>query len=313
LIMSEPSSPTREIDALFKRPLGEFTAARNTLVAELKKAGKHAEANEAKALVKPSVSAWVVNQLYWRHREAFDRLIEAGDRLRRAQTSQRKNDAGREPIIARREAVTALGEIAAEILREADHGATRDLLRRVMSTLEAFSSYGSQPGAPVPGRLTDDLEPPGFEAVGGFLSERDNRAPTPTRLNARSPVAKLATKTARAAGQPERRDEQEHKALLAAAKAGLREAERALNAARKEAERAAARLDAAAARAKAIEKQRALIEKQLVEAAKNAAAAQHDATEAATIAKDATQAAEAAERALELARARVQQVARSHD
>jgi hypothetical protein len=301
------------VDGLFKLPLGEFTFARNALVAELKKAGHLAEANAAKALAKPSVSAWVVNQLYWRHRESFDRLIEAGDRLRRAQTSQLKNDAGREPIIARREAATALGEIAAEILREANHGATRDLLRRVMSTLEALSSYGSRPGAPVAGRLTDDLEPPGFEAVGGFLSDRDKRAAAPTRLSAQSPGAKLVTKTARGAGQLERREEKKHKALLAAAKAGVREAEKALNGARKEAERAGAKLDTAATRAKAIEKQRALIEKQLVGAAKDADAAHHDASEAATSAKEATRAVESAEQALELARQRLQQVVGEQD
>jgi hypothetical protein len=39
-----------------------------------------------KALVKPSITACAVNQLYWKHREAFDRLIATGERLRRAQT-----------------------------------------------------------------------------------------------------------------------------------------------------------------------------------------------------------------------------------
>jgi hypothetical protein len=309
--MSRSSTSAADLDSLFKLPLGEFTAARNALVAQLKKAGKQAEAEEVTALVKPSVSAWVVNQLYWRHHESFDRLIEAGDRLLRAQTSQLKGDAGREPIIARRAAVTALGDMAAEILREANHGATRDLLRRVMSTLEALSSYGSRPGAPVAGRLTNDLEPPGFEALGGFLPDQDKRAPAPTRLKAQSPGTKLGTKTTRGAGQIERREE--HKALLGAAKAAVREAEKALNAARKEAERSAAKLDAAATRAKAIEKQRALLEKQLVGAAEDADAAQHHATDAATSAKRATQAAEAAEQELAQARERLQQVAGNQD
>jgi len=52
-----------EIDALFKLPLGEFTPARNALAARLKKAGEQAEADAVKALPKPSVAAWVVNQL----------------------------------------------------------------------------------------------------------------------------------------------------------------------------------------------------------------------------------------------------------
>jgi hypothetical protein len=57
-----------DVDALFKLPLDEFTSARNALAAQLKKVGKQAEAIEVKALVKPSVSAWVVNQLYWQQR-----------------------------------------------------------------------------------------------------------------------------------------------------------------------------------------------------------------------------------------------------
>src|SRR5262252_8409186 len=140
--MSELSASSSDVDALFKVPLDEFTAARNALAAQLKKASRQAEASEVKALAKPSVSAWVVNQLYWRHRKSFDRLIEAGDRLRRAKTSQLTSDAGRALIVSRREAVTSLAELAAEILHEGDHGAARDLLRRVTSTLEALSSYG---------------------------------------------------------------------------------------------------------------------------------------------------------------------------
>ncbi len=84
--MNRPSAST-DIDALFKLPLGEFTSARNALVAQLKKAGRHAEAGEVNALGKPSVSAWAVNQLYWRHRGLFNQLIVAGDRLRRAQAA----------------------------------------------------------------------------------------------------------------------------------------------------------------------------------------------------------------------------------
>jgi hypothetical protein len=94
--MSAPGAPT-EVDALFKLPLGEFTSARNALAAELKKAGRPAEASAVKALVKPSVSAWVVNQLYWRHRGLFDRLVAAGDKMRHAQAAQGTGDSASKP------------------------------------------------------------------------------------------------------------------------------------------------------------------------------------------------------------------------
>ena len=37
---------------------------------------------------KPTMSAWVVNQLYWKHNEAFMKLMKSGDRLLRLQISQ---------------------------------------------------------------------------------------------------------------------------------------------------------------------------------------------------------------------------------
>src|SRR5713226_9529841 len=76
-----------DVDALFGIPLTEFISARKSLAARLKKEGHGEQANRVKALVKPSISAWAVNQLYWQHREAFDRLIATGQRFRKAQTS----------------------------------------------------------------------------------------------------------------------------------------------------------------------------------------------------------------------------------
>src|SRR5438105_4202382 len=76
------------IDALFALPLAEFTGARNALAARLKQSGRADEAHRVKALGKPSVSAWAVNQLYWRHRSALNRLMAAGQRFRQAQALQ---------------------------------------------------------------------------------------------------------------------------------------------------------------------------------------------------------------------------------
>jgi hypothetical protein len=247
--MSPPVST--EVDELFKLPLGEFTPARNALAAQLKKAGRQAEASAAKTLAKPSVSAWVVNQLYWRHRGLFDRLIEAGDRMRRAQAGQIAGDSAREAANARREAVTALGKIAEGLLLGAKLGATRDLLRRVTTTLDALSSYGSLPNAPSAGRLTDDVEPPGFEALVGLPAGGKKRPVHEPPSRTRPQRAALATKAVReqqrAAERAARRAEQERRKALAAAEVAVRDAERTLKAARKQAERAATRLESATA------------------------------------------------------------------
>jgi hypothetical protein len=301
--VSEPLAVT-DIDALFQLPLGEFTSARNALSAQLKKDGWAAEAGEVKKLAKPSISAWVVNQLYWQHRELFDRLLEGGERLRRAQLS---GESARAAGIARRDALAARARIAEALLRDGGNGATRDMLRRVTTTLEALSSFGSAPGAPAVGRIVDDVEPPGFEALAGLLEGGRSRAASD---DIPMPLPKPATKPPQ---RPDRADtakaRDEHKRLLAAAKAAVRDAERAAGAARKQAERAGATSDAAAAHAHAAQREREQIEKRLVGAAKALAAAQERARKAASAADEAAAATESAERALEVARRQVEQVA----
>lgn len=79
-----PDESREEIDALYRLPLTEFTPARNALAKLRKTRGDAAGAEEVKALAKPSVSAWAVNQLWWRDRALFDELLAAGDAVRRA-------------------------------------------------------------------------------------------------------------------------------------------------------------------------------------------------------------------------------------
>jgi hypothetical protein len=61
-----------EIDALFQRPLAEFTSARNALAARLRKEGRAGDAERVKALAKPPAPAWAVNQLFWASPKEFD-------------------------------------------------------------------------------------------------------------------------------------------------------------------------------------------------------------------------------------------------
>jgi hypothetical protein len=305
---------TSEVDDLFKLPLGEFTPARNALAAQLKKAGRQAEADEVKALAKPSASAWVVNQLYWRFRAEFDRLLDAGERLRAAQAAQLTRGAAdvREPVNARREAVAALLRAAERVLRDGGHGATRDTLRRVTSTLEALSIYGSLPNAPRAGRLADDVDTPGFETVAALLPGGAAKRVAAARPAAVAPAPKAARGAAESSEAAARRREQERKESLAAAKIAVRDAERVLNAARKQAERAAAALETAAARADETEAQRADLEKKLARAANEAEAAHARAREAEADAKDAMESAEDAERSLEVARRGLEALTGAH-
>ena len=67
-----------DVDELYKLPLAEFVDARNSLARQLKQSGRAGDANIVKKLVKTSISAWTVNQLYWNYREEFEMLLAAG-------------------------------------------------------------------------------------------------------------------------------------------------------------------------------------------------------------------------------------------
>src|SRR3989440_9526401 len=156
-----------DIDALFKLPLTEFISARKALAARLKKGGFVSEAEGVKALAKPSISTWTVNQLYWRHREAFDELIATGQRFRKAQVTGKMVNM-REALDARHEVLSHLSDLATEVLRDAGHNPSLDTLRRIATTLEAVSAYTSLSDGPSLGRLTEDIDPPGFDSLGSF-------------------------------------------------------------------------------------------------------------------------------------------------
>ena len=303
-------------DELFRLPLSEFIPARNALAAKLKKDGDSDQGERIKALSKPPVSAWVINQLYWKHRSAFDRLLAAGDEFRNAQAAQLagKSTDLRGPLDARREALTELTKLAAEVLREAGHPASPDMMRRIMTTLEALATYGNHSGAPPAGRLTADIDPPGFEALAALVPAGTHRrsgakgqaAPRVIPFNQPKPQRGAR----RGADDPEdsRRAEQERRERQNEARKALREAERALVDARRDAERARAEMKDAAARAKAAEKEKAALEARFEKVSAAAEAARQAARQVASRAEEAAQAVDDAERAVAAAREQLRAV-----
>src|SRR5258705_5901898 len=258
-----------EIDDLFKLPPAEFTAARNALAAKLKKDGDAAAADRVKTLGKPSISTWIANQLYWRHRKAFDRLLAAGDQFRKAQAAQLAGKPGdlRGSLDARRETLSELTRQAAEILRDTGHPPSPDIMRRVMTTLEALATYGEQPDAPQPSRLTADVDPPGFEALAALVPRAGHRASAaadkPRIIPFSQPKAEPARRKGADTKEEERRREAERRAKEAEARKELRDAERALADARRDAERARVAMKTAAPAAKAAEKAKAATQAKL--------------------------------------------------
>jgi hypothetical protein len=298
-----------DIDALYKLPLPEFTAARNALAGRLKKAGRGDEADRIKALNKPSVPAWAVNQLYWQHRDRFDRLIDAGERLRKAQASRLAGHSGdiRGALDALREALSELTRLAADRLSDSGSSTTPDQMRRVTSTLEALASIGTVPNGPQPGRLSDEVDPPGFETLAALVpsSDRSERGDAPTRVltfRQETPSHKPAKGKPTSEDEEKRRAE-ERTAQIEAAKANAQEAERALREARATAQQAQTDLKKAAALAKDTEQEMIEAEQRLEKAAKEAHTARQTARRLAVEAETAAQAVEDAERAVERAKA----------
>jgi hypothetical protein len=295
-----------DIDALFELPLTEFTAARNALSTRLKKAGDVEEANRVKALPKPSAPAWAVNRLYRQHRIAFDRLLDAGEKFRKAQSAQLAGKSAdiRTPLEARRAALSELTGTAAKILAEAGSATTPDTMRRVTTTLEALSTYAGIPDTPQPGRLTDDVQPPGFEALAALVPSigPSGRGSGPTRVIPFEQKPSRRTAPKKAAGPD---DDQaraaERKAQLAAAKTAVQETERALRDSRQAAQRAEEELKKAAARSKDADAEKQKAEQQLERVASAADEARKHARAVAARAEEAAQEVEDAERALEKA------------
>jgi hypothetical protein len=280
-----------DLDALFRLPLAEFISARATLAARLKKDGRVADANEVKAISKPPISVWTVNQLYWRHRDQFEQLISAGQRFRRAHTSRTaKVSELNEALESRREALNRLSDLASALLSEAGHNPSLETLRRIATTLEAMSAYAALPEGQAAGRLTRDLDPPGFESLAPFIRAvpTTRRTDEPLRTasstksaGARKPQTSTSTKEAD-------RTEDANKARLAAAKASLQTARKSLLEARTKAQT----LETAQRKADSVMKN---AEKQKREAEQRFKAASAASTEAALRAQNL---------ALELARAK---------
>jgi len=308
-------SQQAEVDALFQLPLMEFTAARNALAARWKKAGRAEEADHVKALPKPSVSAWVVNQLYWQHQKAFEQLIAIGERFRTAQLSHLAGKSAdiRGPLESRRAALSELAHLAAGTLRKAGHNPTPDTMRRITMTLEAISTYGSLPEAPPAGRLTDDVDPPGFETLTTLVPRVGRpRVDGPSRIipfqqhmGPQRPSKKKVTPDEKVLQR-----EEERKAQLAAAKAAVHDAEEALRDTRKAAQQAEAALKSAASRAKETEKDKVDAEQRLEKAAAAFEEARQQARKIAVEAEEAAQAVADAERALEKAKGALETIER---
>ena len=145
-----------KIDALYELPLGEFTRARNALAKELGDP-------EIKRLAKPSVPAWAVNQLVRRETKLVEQLLEHGEALQK-QTLKGSIEALRDSQRRERETVRELVKRAERLLERP----SAQTLERVAATLTAGAQSDAGRKSLRAGRLAEELEPTGFEALAGI-------------------------------------------------------------------------------------------------------------------------------------------------
>ncbi len=143
------------LEELYQAPHGSFVDERKRLATELKAAGDKTGAATLVKRTRPSISAWVVNQLWWHARDAFESLLASAARLR-------DGDLGANT--EHRESLTKLRTRAAAMLADAGHGATESTLRRVQQTMAAIAATGTWEPE-MPGTLTADRDPPGFDVA----------------------------------------------------------------------------------------------------------------------------------------------------
>jgi hypothetical protein len=157
------------LDELFQVLPEDFVSERDRLVRSLKEEGKDDLAAEAKALRKPTLPAWALNQLVRRRRDDVQALLEASQELRGAQRGL-DPEGFRRLTQRRRELIRPLVEAAGEILEE--QGTLTDASRRAIEvTLESASADLGAGEELLGGRLVRPLElAAGFDALGGLAA-----------------------------------------------------------------------------------------------------------------------------------------------
>jgi len=226
------------IDALYQAPLDQFTAQRNELASALRKGGDREAADRVKALPKAGVTAWAVNQVFWRHEAAFRALLAAGEAQRSAHVAHGRGTPAdvRAAAETRQRAVEVVIEHAVEALG-GPASVSADARHRIAGTLEALASAGVPAGL-APGRLIADLQASGLEALSALAGlVPPPPAPPPVRP-ARPVLVSRRDQPSSAESRAEAKAEaaaRERAQRIASAKARLAERELALKVAKAEA------------------------------------------------------------------------------
>jgi hypothetical protein len=135
-----PERHSGDIDRLYALPLEEFTRERDELAKRLRKQGEADAAAEVKALKKPSVTAWAVNQVQRDRPDDVRRLLEVTEELHRVYAGLSSAGARErlgEAADMQRDLIRVLVQCAEQLLEAGGHSASEQTLGKVADTLRA--------------------------------------------------------------------------------------------------------------------------------------------------------------------------------
>lgn len=168
-----------------------------------------------------------MNQLFWKRRKVFDRLLDAARRLRVEHGRQLSGKAAEVDAAEahHRDALRAATDEVRDLLEAAGEQDTPATMLAVSETLQGL------PGRSDHGRLVRPLKPAGFEALTGLVSGRATLArlaevrpaPPPSKATRKAAGASADTKKEDAARR--KRESQARAKEISAAERALRKAE----------------------------------------------------------------------------------------
>jgi hypothetical protein len=174
-------APEGEIERLYGLPLDQFTPARDELARTLRKDGEREASAEIKALRKPNLPAWALNQAQRRDPERVAELLRAGAELRNAQ--QRVVAGGergelREAAAEERRLVDELVARAEHELAASGHTVNASLQNKLRATAHAAAVTAEPGGLLAAGRLVRDYELSdlGLMGAGALVAAAERKA-----------------------------------------------------------------------------------------------------------------------------------------
>ena len=205
-----------EAAEVFRADPDGFVAARNDLAARLAADDRTDDAAAVKALRKPTVGVWALNQLHERDAEGVTALLDAGAELRAAQQAALSSSKGgaerlRTATVARRAAVARLVESASGALTDAGRSADNQVA--AMTSALEVASFEAEPGRELATGTMQRVPdaPGGFGEVFGLTAVPDDGEEAATTTASK---AKGKTKARAKSSAPDRRELQADVARL---------------------------------------------------------------------------------------------------